>query len=501
RAVSTASNSKNDTVVAYAGFIDSLISTHMGSGGDAEVRLLQAWKLTGDSETRMEIENALAKYYSNRHEPRKAESWYRRSIDTFERNRSSVRDEALKLSSFAYGDSVYRDYADFLVDCHRPNVALQLLDRSRARTLSEGLGLSTVDSDTDNHHALSPQAVARKLGALILFYSLGPEKSYLWAIGARGVHLFTLPKDRDIRALVYRYQRAVQQSTDPLRSANPDGAALYHALIEPAAAMIPAGSQVFIVPDGVLHGLNFETLLEPAPAGFKYWIEDVTVTSTNSIRMLSQPHSSPKEAARSLLLIGNPFSVGPEFAPLAHAPAEIERIRQHFPSDAQTVLTQAQAIPAAYVTSDPGQYKYIHFVAHGIASRLSPLDSAVVLAPGPAGTGDFKLYAREILHYPLHARLVTISACYGSGLRTYAGEGLVGLAWAFLRAGSHNVIGALWQVDDASTPLVMDRFYAEIEAGRSPDEALREAKLALIHSTNVYRKPFYWGVFQLYGGA
>jgi CHAT domain-containing protein len=96
---------------------------------------------------------------------------------------------------------------------------------------------------------------------------------------------------------------------------------------------------------------------------------------------------------------------------------------------------------------------------------------------------------------------VTISACYGSGLRNYAGEGLVGLAWAFLRAGSHDVIGALWLADDASTALLMDRLYAELTSGGAPDAALRAAKLALIHSTNVYRKPFYWGVFQLYAGA
>jgi CHAT domain-containing protein len=131
---------------------------------------------------------------------------------------------------------------------------------------------------------------------------------------------------------------------------------------------------------------------------------------------------------------------------------------------------------------------------------LSPLESAVVLSPAQ-NPADFKLYARDIVQYPLRARLVTISACYGSGLRTYAGEGLVGLAWAFLRAGSHNVIGALWQADDAATPLLMDRLYAELEAGKTPDAALRTAKLALIHSTGVYRKPFYWGVFQLYAGA
>jgi len=37
------------------------------------------------------------------------------------------------------------------------------------------------------------------------------------------------------------------------------------------------------------------------------------------------------------------------------------------------------------------------------------------------------------------------------------------------------VIAALWQADDAATPLLMDRLYGELEAGRTPDEALRTA--------------------------
>ena len=105
------------------------------------------------------------------------------------------------------------------------------------------------------------------------------------------------------------------------------------------------------------------------------------------------------------------------------------------------------------------------------------------------------------MRYPLHARLVAIFACYGSGLRAYAGEGLVGLSWAFLRAGAHNVIGALWEVNDASTPLLMDKLYGELAAGSSPDTALRAAKLSLIHSPAVYRKPLYWAGFQLYTGS
>jgi CHAT domain-containing protein len=101
----------------------------------------------------------------------------------------------------------------------------------------------------------------------------------------------------------------------------------------------------------------------------------------------------------------------------------------------------------------------------------------------------------------LRAKLVTISACYGAGTRAYSGEGLVGLSWAFLRAGAHHVIAALWEVNDASTPQLMDALYGELERRPDPVLALRAAKLAMLHSKGVYRRPFYWAAFQVYSGS
>ena len=137
-------------------------------------------------------------------------------------------------------------------------------------------------------------------------------------------------------------------------------------------------------------------------------------------------------------------------------------------------------------------------VTHGTASRAHPLDSAVILSPEGESS---KLYARDIVKQRLAAYLVTISACNGSGIRAYSGEGLVGLSWAFLRAGAHNVIAALWDVNDTSTPQLMDKLYEELARGRDPATALRAAKLSLLHSDSVYKKPFYWAPFQLYAGS
>ncbi len=77
----------------------------------------------------------------------------------------------------------------------------------------------------------------------------------------------------------------------------------------------------------------------------------------------------------------------------------------------------------------------------------------------------------------------------------------MGLSWAFLRAGAHNVIAALWEASDVSTEQLMDKFYDELNKGESPDVALRTAKLSLLRSGNAFRKPFYWAPFQLYNGS
>ena len=72
------------------------------------------------------------------------------------------------------------------------------------------------------------------------------------------------------------------------------------------------------------------------------------------------------------------------------------------------------------------------------------------------------------------------------------------------RAGAHNVIGALWEARDDSTPQLMDAFYRELFQGKDAATALRDAKLGLLRSADpdsVFRKPFYWAPFQLYAGS
>jgi CHAT domain-containing protein len=501
----------DSSVAPWARFVAALLAARTEADDAAERSLTAVLQRATDATLRADIEDALANLGAERHHERRADAWYRRSIKTFEGRRAAVANEELRLAAFGNGEGLYKDYADFLVATGHADDALRLLDRSRARTLDEGLRVGRKDrganpgGERDTARSDS-RALARRLDATLLFYALGRKKSYLWVLTAQATRLFVLPKESEIQTLVQSYQKTIQaklRSSDPLRDANPDAVALYRMLVESAAPLIPRDTSVYVIPDGVLNNLNFETLLVPDARGIHYWIEDVTLVTASSLRLRAPDAggSAAASAAKNLLLIGNPISPRTEFPALPNAGAEIDRIVAHFPASNRTVLTEAAAVPPVYATSDPGRFEYIHFVAHGTASRLSPLDSAVILSPPADDPERFRLSARDIVNYPIRAKLVTISTCFGSGSRAYAGEGLVGLAWAFLRAGSRHVISALWEADDDATPQLMDAMYKELAQGRTPAQALRSAKLALVHSSGKNRKPLYWAPFQLYAGS
>jgi len=446
---------------------------------------------------RWTAEARLAVVDENAGMPAAAEQEFRQSIATIETARSSVTDESMRISFLTNAIEFYDAYIGFLVSQHKNEEALGVAEWTRSRTLLEGLKLDPAGRKIAGSEANWSRA-ARQEGAVILCYWLGASHSYLWAIAPSGaVKLFLLPPEAQIDPAVQAYGNALLGPRDVLETANPDGESLYQMLVAPAASMIPKGSRVVIVPDGSLCGLNFETLLVASPAPH-YWIDDAVVAYADSLLLVAaaRPSTPPKRAR--LLLIGDPVSPSDEFPPLPQAAVEMSHIEKYFQPRETTVLSGSQATPGAYLASKPAQFTYIHFVAHGTSSELRPLESSVVLSR----QGDsFKLYGRDIVGVPLRAALVTISACSGVGSRNYSGEGIVGLSWAFLRAGARGVIAALWEVDDASTATLMDGMYAQISQGKDPAVALRNAKLALLHSSGVYRKPFYWAPFQFYLGV
>ena len=446
-----------------------------------------------------EAEHFLARLYEDENQADAADREYRGALSTFEAARSSLQHEESSLPFPANASRIYDDYIHFLASRDKANQALQVAEYNRGRTLAEGLGVLRRGTSF-KPDPLNAEQIARRAGGTILFYWLGENQSYLWTITPKKTMLAPLPPAADIDAAVQRFRKALIGPQDVLETSNGDGSDLYRMLVAPAKGLLAKNAKVFIIPDGSLNSLNFETLLvsDPKP---HYWIEDVTIANASSLRLLSASHTATRKSASNLLLFGDAVAPNKDYPELPKAAVEMESIEKHFPASQQKVFNRNQATPPAYLASQPERFLYIHFVAHGTASRLSPLDSALVLSKATAEDDSFKLYARDIIHHPLRAELVTISTCYGAGSRAYSGEGMVGLSWAFLRAGAHNVVGALWEVSDASTAQLMDHLYGELKKGKSPDAALRAAKLSLLTSGGAFRRPFYWAPFQLFTGS
>jgi CHAT domain-containing protein len=216
-----------------------------------------------------------------------------------------------------------------------------------------------------------------------------------------------------------------------------------------------------------------------------------------SLTLLADARRRP-DTPPSLLLIGNPTPREPDFPALSYAAAEMTGIARHFPREQVTAMQAEHASPAGYADARPDRFTMIHFTAHATANADSPLDSAVILS-GPDMA--YRLYARDLVSNTskaLTAELVTVSACRSAGERAYSGEGLIGFAWAFLRAGARRVVAGLWDVDDRSTADLMDRFYKGVASGDRPAAALRQAKLVMTSAGGTYAKPYYWGAFQMF---
>jgi tetratricopeptide (TPR) repeat protein len=163
--------------------LQALLATKQENGQDAERMLMQVYgKSAEHPSVRVQIENALANFYAGKKQTRRAELWYRKSILTFEDQRAAIKQEELRLPFFSNGDAFYRDYADFLISSQKQEQALQLLDVGRARTLAEGLGFAKETPMTRSETEGDAQSAASKFDSTILFYSLGPKKSWLWAI-------------------------------------------------------------------------------------------------------------------------------------------------------------------------------------------------------------------------------------------------------------------------------------------------------------------------------
>jgi CHAT domain-containing protein len=264
---------------------------------------------------------------------------------------------------------------------------------------------------------------------------------------------------------------------------------------------------LIILPDGVLGIVPFEALVNPESEGttfgsVDFLIKKYQVAYDYSATLFVNRRESKKNLEESILLCA-PLSFEKNEVRMVNLPAsenEVKEIKYLFGMNGRADLKIKGEASESFLKSDKlKQYKYLHFATHGLVDEGKPELSRIFLAPGQDEDGS--LYAGEIYNLKINADLVTLSACETGLGKIAKGEGIVGLSRALQYAGANNLIVTLWQVADASTALLMVKFYDVHLHSNDPKgyhQALRQAKLHLMQMPE-YQAPYFWAPFVLIG--
>ncbi|MEM7353974.1 MAG: CHAT domain-containing tetratricopeptide repeat protein [Acidobacteriota bacterium] len=370
-------------------------------------------------------------------------------------------------------------------------------------------------------------------GTLLLSYSIGRERSHLFATEPEGGDFLVVPLpigEDALRREVKSFREILGQGHLDRRPERTLLAArrLSSLLLTPVAAAIRRAERILILADGPLHSLPFAALSDPdlREGGFLVETKPLFRAASATAFALQKPERRPprplhltafgdpsyptKSAARqspaSPLQASAPPRLraavrrGLDLTSLPATREEVENLRRLFPDNSRIFLGAAATEERA--KSVGRETTHLHIASHGLLDDRSPLDSALALSipqNWSAERDNGLLQAWEIFEQVrLDADLVTLSACDTGLGKVLGGEGLHGLTRAFQYAGARSVLASLWSVSDRSTAELMRHFYRYLGAGRSKAEALRHAQLDLLHN-NALSHPFHWAGFELVG--
>ena len=281
----------------------------------------------------------------------------------------------------------------------------------------------------------------------------------------------------------------------------------YELLIGPAESDLIGINTLCIIPDDILWEVPFQALQR---IDGSFLIENVSVHYSPSISVLAEANGRKKPFESSLLAFGNPvpdtdalqqvrqLHTELRFDPIPESETEVTAIGRLYDPDKRAVFVGSEAKESLF-KSRARDFGVIHLATHGVLDNLNPLYSYLILArDGPDDDG--LLETREVIDLDLNADLVVLSACETARGKIGAGEGVIGMSWAFFAAGCRTTLVTQWKVNSESTSKLMTAFYRELSLGRTKAQALRTAALEMAKQPG-YRHPFYWAPFILVGSS
>lgn len=360
------------------------------------------------------------------------------------------------------------------------------------------------------------------------------------------ISAFDLGRVDDIASLLKDYRCEVQgpppfaaEEVDLRARTQPLYEALWLPLAQTLAPVRKNKGHLYIAPDGSLSWLPFDALMDQQG---RFLIEDWQISylasgadlvrraptavknigSGGDVAVFLRPQALGIRGAAAVKPVcgGGDSGLASHYQGLEGTQKEGEAIQQRFPAARVFGAQEMSAgVPSEGNLKHVSNPRVLHLATHGYyveptkpAPAPTPLNqrapysllrSGVILEEfgSPRGGEDGILTGLEIAMLDLHATdLVVLSAC-DTGMRDgMPGDAVGGLRNAFRIAGAKSVVSSLWRVNDSpnDAPKLMEDFYQNLADGRTVDEALRFAKLAMLHRDGL-RHPHYWASFVLDG--
>jgi CHAT domain-containing protein len=391
----------------------------------------------------------------------------------------------------------------------------------------------------------------REPDTLLLEYSLGAERSYLWVVGADGIQGHELPGRAVIEGTARKTYELLtaRQALGSLPSAKRASAAreaddeyrrqsavLSRMLLGPAAERL-GERRLLVVTEGFLQYIPFDALPRPDRADEPLLLSHEVVGLPSALVLTALRREMEPPAPQTIAVLADPVfdkddprigarlagAAAPEgtgdfylsraikdtygdagVSDIPRLPStrrEARTVSSLLPAGESLVATDFDASRELALSDKMGRYRIVHFATHAILDDEHPELSGIILSlvdeRGSPRNGFLRLH--DIYKLNLPAELVVLSACRTGLGRNVPGEGLVGLTRGFMYAGAKSVVASLWQVDDQATSEMMGHFYrALLKEGMTPASALRAAKREMLKRED-YRAPYFWAAFVLQG--
>lgn len=390
-------------------------------------------------------------------------------------------------------EPVYRQFVELLVQADGAQPSQVHLEK--ARLVIESLQIAELnnylrEACLDAQQLLDQVVEQQDQTAAVIYPIILPHQlTVILTLPNQPLRYYTTPLD----------QNQVQETLDQLRHAliKPQGTRqaqalsqqVYDWLIRPAVADLAQAqieTLVFVL-DGALRNVPMAALYD----GDRYLIETYRIALTPGLQLIT-PQPLGQVTLRAIA--AGMSEPRPNFAALPNVPLELQEIQSEMPT--QILLNERFTSAALQTQVQQRPVPVVHLATHGQFS--SDASTTFILA------WDQRIYVNELQRL-LQTRsgaqadaieLLVLSACQTAEGDRRAALGLAGVA---LRAGARSTLASLWNVNDASTALLMRRFYRGIsQDGLTKAEALRQAQLELL-SHPTYGRPLYWSPYVLVG--